>query len=107
MDRSGDDEGVSIGFPGGKVDPGEDPRVAALRETSEEGWQVSCSPDDLQEIYRDTVQGKLVVWYTPTGNVRCVPLKKYKEQHRIKAVPASPEQFKGFKNEDAISAYFG
>ena len=29
-----------IGLPGGKVEPGEDPAAAALREAAEEGWRI-------------------------------------------------------------------
>lgn len=106
LDRADDDAGVQVGFPGGKVDPGEDPRVAALRETAEEGWSVQTNPNSLQEVYRDMVQGKLVVWYTPSSAAKTQKLDSYKEQHRIKAIEANPEQFRGFKNEDALAAYY-
>ena len=106
LDREEDDAGVQVGFPGGKVDPGEDPRAACLRETQEEGWLVDASPNDLQEVYRDMVQGKLVVWHT-CQHTKIAKLSKYKEQHRIKAIEAKGSQFRGFKNEEALAAYYG
>jgi hypothetical protein len=95
-DRMGDDNGVSYGLPGGKVDPGEDPMDAAIRESEEEGWIVS----GLTHKHSATVQGKMVWWYRATN---AKPLQEYKEKYRgIKPVKINPQKLKGFGNEIAI-----
>jgi tRNA nucleotidyltransferase (CCA-adding enzyme) len=95
-DRIGDDGGVSYGLPGGKVDPGEDPMDAAIRESEEEGWTVS----GLTHKHSALVQGKMVWWYLA---MNAKPLKEYKEKYRgIKPVKISPNMLKGFGNDIAI-----
>lgn len=95
-DRMKDDEGVSYGLPGGKVDPGENPMKAAIRESMEEGWEVS----DLTHKHSDMVQGKLVWWYHAK---KAFPLKEYKEKYRgIKPIQIDMNKLKGFGNETAI-----
>jgi predicted NUDIX family NTP pyrophosphohydrolase len=86
----------SIGLPGGKVDEGESPERAACREAREEGWNLCIG----KEIHRDTVDGKLIVWFA--AKVRRVPVvENHKEQYRgihPIAVPASLLT-SGFGNE--------
>jgi poly(A) polymerase/tRNA nucleotidyltransferase (CCA-adding enzyme) len=95
-DRMKDDEGLSYGLPGGKVDPGEDPMEAAIRESKEEGWKVS----GLTQKHSDIVQGKLVWWYHAKS---ATPLREYKEKYRgIKPIQIGMDQLKGFGNEIAI-----
>jgi len=95
-DRMMDDEGISYGLPGGKVDPDEDPIKAAIRESAEEGWKVS----GLTHKHSDMVQGKLVWWFKAES---ATPLKNYKEKHRgIKPIKINPDVLKGFGNEIAI-----
>lgn len=65
-----------LGLPGGKVEPGEDPRMAAMREAAEEGWAVSWP---LVEVHRASVDGRLVVWYASPHATR---LHEYKERER-------------------------
>lgn len=95
-DRMADDEGISYGLPGGKVDPGENPMQAAIRESEEEGWNVS----GLIYKHSDIVQGKLVWWYHSKS---AIPLERYKEKHRgIKPIQIEMGKLKGFGNEIAI-----
>jgi len=95
-DRMKDDEGLSYGLPGGKVDPGEDPMEAAIRESKEEGWNVS----GLTQKHSDIVQGKLVWWYHAKS---AIPLREYKEKYRgIKPIQIDINQLKGFGNKIAI-----
>lgn len=77
-----------IGLPGGKVDPGEDPAHAALREAAEEGWQVNCDPDDLALVHLAKVDGRLVAWYEVPPGVKGVRKAKFKEKGRIRPVTA-------------------
>lgn len=62
-----------IGLPGGKVDPGEKPEVAVIREASEEGWSIKKVTGIAASRM---VDGKPVVWYFATG---ATPLKDYPE----------------------------
>lgn len=95
-DRQSDDVGVKVGLPGGKVDPGEDPMDAAIRESREEGWEVS----GLIFKHSDIVQGKTVWWYLASS---AKPLKEYKEKYRgILPVRVDISELKGFGNEIAI-----
>ena len=50
----------TVALPGGKVDEGEDPVQALYRECSEEGWQVTATPEFM---YYCQVEGKTVAWY--------------------------------------------
>lgn len=55
----------SIGLPGGKVDQGESPVQAALREAAEEGWEIdeiSHSPIHVAEV-----DGNVVHWFVATA----------------------------------------
>lgn len=65
------------GLPGGKVEPGEDPLAAAVREAREEGWEIL--PIGKNPIQTKLVKGKLIVWF-PGVAVR--PLSEYKEEAR-------------------------
>lgn len=91
-----------FGIPGGKVDPGESPREACLRECKEEGWM----PYGLtyHPFLEALVEDRLVYWYTA---LNAVPLAVYKEQDRIKNVYASYEQLhqSPYKFREATRAY--
>lgn len=84
-----------IGLPGGKVDPGESPEDAAIRESAEEGFKVQ---GPLTLIHEDFVDGKLIWWYRALSAKK---LKSFKEQGRIKPilVPLKDIAESGYGNE--------
>lgn len=75
--RDGADAG-RIGLPGGKVDKGETPIAAAVREAAEEGWDLEIPADD-RPIHQAIVEGQLVWWFAAYK-----PQKRdsWKESHR-------------------------
>lgn len=75
--RDGKDTG-RIGLPGGKVDAGEHPRDALLRECAEEGFKFRL-PVEAEPIHQAVVDGKLVGWFAAYDPVM---LSHYKEQTR-------------------------
>lgn len=84
-----------FGLPGGKLEAGESPIEAAIREAAEEGWKISgINPMPMQAW---VVDRKLVLWFTATTAVR---LSVYKEQGRITPVVISREMLlaSGFGN---------
>ena len=90
-------EAGRIGLPGGKVDPGETPVEAVLREAAEEGWDIDGV--DPTPIHSQLVEGKPVLWFRAhTATLRA----SYKEQGRIRPVTASPAQIaaSGFGNDN-------
>ena len=85
-----------FGLPGGKLEAGESPIEAVVREAAEEGWKISgVDPLPIQAYVLD---GKLILWFTATTAVR---LSVYKEQGRITPVVISREMLlaSGFGNE--------
>ena len=70
-------EAGRVGLPGGKVDPGERPEEAAIRESREEGWEVVGV--DPTPIHKDVVEGKPVWWFKAES---ASPLQDYKEKSR-------------------------
>jgi 8-oxo-dGTP pyrophosphatase MutT (NUDIX family) len=98
--RAADRGESGIGLPGGKLDPGESPVAAVIREAAEEGWLVSTvDPVPIQALL---VDGKLVLWFTATTAVR---LSVYKERGRITPVVATFGQIlsSGYGNEQLES----
>lgn len=71
--------GGGLGYPGGKVDPGESPKAAALREAAEEGWQFPVDTK-LHFVVQQTINGTPVVWYST--NARPTRLSGHKEESR-------------------------
>jgi ADP-ribose pyrophosphatase YjhB (NUDIX family) len=95
-------EAGKIGFPGGKVDPGETLVEAAIRESAEEGWVV----DGIESapFFSTMIDGFEVSWFRAKS---ATMLESYKEQHRIKAIPASYAALvmSGYGNDLALEAF--
>jgi len=68
-----------VGLPGGKLDSGETPVEAAVRESAEEGWDVAI-PANALPYHTAMVDGKLVWWFLANG--RPVKRSSWKEQAR-------------------------
>ena len=86
-----------IGLPGGKVDAGETPVQAAIRESREEGWDIVVH--NTTPIHQDIIDGKLVQWFAGELPRK---LSDYKEKDRgIKAIAVSRDTIanSGFGNE--------
>ena len=91
----------TLGLPGGKVELGELPFEAAIRETFEEGWTLPCDAV-LSLICERTVEGKKIAWYSTSSLVK--PAMFWKEQARgIGPVPSPIEALPstGLGNNDA------
>jgi 8-oxo-dGTP pyrophosphatase MutT (NUDIX family) len=75
-------EAGRIGLPGGKVESGETPLQAAIREAAEEGWEVvRPNPTPVQVmISPDFAPGYVIYWYVAA---RARRLDQYKEAGRI------------------------
>ena len=89
-------ESGKIGLPGGKVDAGEMPHQAALREAREEGWDIgNINPIP---IHKALVEGKLVWWFEGSN---ATILTTFKEKGRIQPVLVSQEAIanSGYGNE--------
>lgn len=86
-----------IGLPGGKVENGENPWDAAVREAKEEGWHVQLISK--LPIHQQEVDGKIVQWFAAT-KVR--KLSTFKEMGRIKPITVSAQKImdSGFGNEN-------
>jgi ADP-ribose pyrophosphatase YjhB (NUDIX family) len=94
-------EAGKIGLPGGKVDPGESPREALLREASEEGWLLSGVEET--PFHVATVEGKTVAWFRAQS---AQALVDFKEKGRIAPLKASREALaaSGYGNDLAFLA---
>jgi ADP-ribose pyrophosphatase YjhB (NUDIX family) len=67
----------TVGLPGGKVDPGENPADCAIREANEEGWAVDLASREPVRVAE--VDGKKVAWFLAK---EAAPLTDYKEKAR-------------------------
>ena len=116
-----------IGLPGGKIESGEDPAAAALREAAEEGWRIMrhvpdprgrvdhpgrwelVAPGDLIPIHQRLVEGRPVVWYAPPAG--CYAVRdlsgRHKEAGRVEPVRVRARQIRasGMGNRDALAAW--
>ena len=74
------DDGT-IGLPGGKKDHNETPIETALRESEEEGWNVSLYPGkEPIPFLTSVVNERLVTWVLIQGEA--IPKKEYAEKER-------------------------
>jgi hypothetical protein len=90
-------ESGKIGLPGGKVDSGESPVQALIREAREEGWDISgVNPTP---IHAQDVDGKHVQWFLATSATMLVD---YKEKGRITPIRATKSAItaSGYGNEN-------
>jgi hypothetical protein len=76
-----------IGLPGGKVDIGENPIDAVIREAKEEGWEVSLP---IFKVHSQLFDGKMVFWYVATQPAK--KLSVYKEMGRINPILATLDE---------------
>ena len=99
-------EAGRIGLPGGKVDAGEDPRAAALREAREEGWAIEARPSDLVLVHEAMVEGHPVAWFAAPRGARVVCLDDYKEVGRIRPIRIDLDAIaaSGYGNDKAVAA---
>lgn len=87
----------AIGLPGGKVEPGETPVEAAVREAAEEGWEIRGI--DPRPIHAQNVDGRPVVWFRAE---RAYQRNEWPEQGRVEPVEATDYRIarSGFGNEN-------
>jgi 8-oxo-dGTP pyrophosphatase MutT (NUDIX family) len=93
-------EAGRIGLPGGKVESGETPLQAAIREAREEGWEITRPhPEPVQVmISPEFAPGYIIYWYV-AGKAR--RLDEYKEQGRITPIVVRPDDIvrSGYGND--------
>ncbi|MDX9971902.1 MAG: NUDIX domain-containing protein [FCB group bacterium] len=94
-------EAGRIGLPGGKVDPGESARDAAIREAAEEGWAVygvEAEPYHVAEV-----EGRMVAWFLAD---MAIAREEFPEQGRIEPIAATWYQVaaSGYGNDAAMAA---
>lgn len=94
------DDPSSVALPGGKIDEGETPYDAALREAYEEGWKVFGLEN--KPFHVQNRNGKLIYWFRAKGAIQ---LEKFKEMHRLKTVQVPKDVFQTFGNPKAFSEY--
>jgi len=89
-----------LGLPGGKVEPGEDPRAALKREAREEGWVLLPASNPYHHAY---VDGRLVWWYWAPLATR---LSDWAERGRVEpvAIPLAAVVASGYGNDGAVAA---
>ncbi len=86
-----------VGLPGGKIDKGENPIEAAIRESKEEGWEIKGVYPEI--FHQQLVDGKLVWWFrAQSANM----LSNFKEKGRIIPIIITREQLlnSGYGNEN-------
>lgn len=85
---------VKYGLPGGKVEPDETPLDAALRESTEEGWEFGQI--DKMPFHVDIVEGKIIYWYKALNPKM---LFNYKEKGRIENIYVTLDKLKHLGND--------
>lgn len=97
------DKGVKLGFPGGKMDQGENWEQTVRRESEEEGWLVD-NDAVIVPYHKDVVQGHSILWcYVDNSKVHL--LTEFKEQNRIRPLYVTGDELVGFGNENAIKHF--
>ncbi len=78
----------AVGLPGGKLEKGETPYEAVMREAEEEGWKITGLSED--PIYiRHKNDEEDVYWY---GAESAEMLTEFKDKHRLSPVIVSAEE---------------
>lgn len=89
----------SKGLPGGKVDEGESPEDAALRESREEGWEVALL--SRKPIHRQEVNGRMIWWFAGVAIQTCpVRVKDWSRGIGPVTLTASEVELSGMGNEN-------
>lgn len=76
-------EAGRIGLPGGKVDPGESPIDALVRECREEGWTIEESSIVHPPIKDAMVDGHRIQWFRVNSACR---ISGHKEEGRVEPI---------------------
>lgn len=92
----------AIGLPGGKVEPGEDPLSAALREAQEEGWDFHGCEIVPEPIYTEVIEHYVVYWFVCVAGIPR-KLDHYKEKYRgIIPIETARQNLVDYGNDRAI-----
>ncbi len=76
-------ENGTIGLPGGKVEDGENPFDAVIRESREEGWKLNIYGERESAILKkEKVDGFLIWWIRCHIDTRVPQDTEWKEKHR-------------------------
>ena len=92
----------TVGLPGGKVDPNENPFDCVNREATEEGWMLDINPNP---FFSAKVNNNKCLWFR--GKIKGLYLD-YKEKNRI--IPFYADigtlAMSGMRNNAALNAFY-